>query len=88
MNSFLELENKTTKTKKIASLSALLLMTTLFDHLSVTSGDQWEYNLTHKILEGYDNSIRPSQHHNLTLNVTFGLSLTQIIDVVCQVYLF
>ncbi len=44
--------------------------------------DKWEYKLTHDILDGYDYSIRPSIHHNSTLNVTFGLALTQIIDVV------
>lgn len=43
--------------------------------------DNWEYKLTHALLEGYDKAIRPSKHHNLTLNVTFGLALTQIIDV-------
>lgn len=45
------------------------------------SADSWEYKLTHALLEGYDKAIRPSKHHNLTLNVTFGLALTQIIDV-------
>lgn len=44
--------------------------------------DSWEYKLVHDILSGYDSSIRPSLHHNLTLNVTFGLALAQLIDVV------
>lgn len=43
--------------------------------------DNWEYKLVHDILEGYDSSIRPSLHHNATLNVTFGLALAQLIDV-------
>ena len=34
------------------------------------------------LLKDYDLSIRPSVHHNSTLNVTFGLALAQIIDVV------
>jgi len=33
-------------------------------------------------IDGYDSSIRPSLHHNITLNITFGLSLAQLIDVV------
>ena len=43
--------------------------------------DDWEYNLVRNLLKGYDSSIRPSTHHNISLNVTFGLSLAQIIDV-------
>lgn len=44
--------------------------------------DDTEYRLIHSILRNYDSSIRPSDHHNSTLNVTFGLALTQLIDVV------
>jgi len=44
--------------------------------------DQIEYRLIHSILKDYDSSIRPSLNHNYTLNVTFGLALHQIIDVV------
>ena len=44
--------------------------------------DSWDYKLIHDILNGYDPSIRPSEHHNHTLNVTFGLALAQLIDVV------
>ncbi len=44
--------------------------------------DPVEYDLIHSILKDYDNSIRPSLTHNSTLNVTFGLALTQLIDVV------
>ncbi len=84
MNLSLESTRKTTV--KRSPVSALLLMlfglALLLGQVSVSKGDEWEYKLTHAILEGYDNSIRPSKHHNLTLNVTFGLSLTQIIDVV------
>ena len=46
------------------------------------SCDKWEYQLVHNLLNGYDSSIRPSIHHNSTLNVTFGLALVQIIDIV------
>ena len=44
--------------------------------------DEWEYKLFTDLLRNYDNSIRPSLHHNHTLNVTFSLALAQIIDVV------
>jgi hypothetical protein len=44
--------------------------------------DSWEYKLIHSVLRDYDSSIRPSKHHNSTLNVTFGLSFIQLIDVV------
>lgn len=44
--------------------------------------DDWEYRLVNDLLKNYDSSIRPSIQHNSTLNVTFGLALTQIIDVV------
>ena len=53
-----------------------------FNLLHATNGDPWEYKLIHTILKGYDPSIRPSVHHNITLNVTFGLALAQLIDVV------
>lgn len=45
-------------------------------------GDDTEYKLIHKLFENYDSSIRPSFNHNITLNVTFGVALTQLIDVV------
>ena len=44
--------------------------------------DNAEYNLTHTLLKNYDASIRPSLYHKYAVNVTFGLALTQIIDVV------
>ena len=50
--------------------------------------DYWEYNLVHDLLTGYDPSIRPSVHHNASLNVTFGLALAQIIDVVSLFHFF
>ncbi len=46
-----------------------------------TSGDDIEYSLIHNLLKKYDPSIRPSVNHNYSVNVTFGLALTQIIDI-------
>ncbi len=34
------------------------------------------------ILRGYERDIRPAMNHSMPLNITFGFSLTQIIDVV------
>ena len=59
--------------------------TTFYKFLSLITSiscDYWEYNLVKDLLKGYDPSIRPSVHHNATLNVTIGLALAQIIDVV------
>jgi len=53
---------------------------------SNSNADNWEYKLIHKLLDVYDPSIRPSSHHNITLNITFGLSLAQLIDVVCKCF--
>lgn len=50
--------------------------------IQVTRCDDVEYNLIHSLLEKYDPGIRPSINHNYSVNVTFGLALTQIIDVV------
>ncbi len=40
-----------------------------------------EYALSRDILKGYDKSIRPSVQYSTSLNITFGISLNQIIDV-------
>ena len=46
------------------------------------SGDEYEYQLLEDLLRGYDPRIRPSINSSQPLNVTFGLALSQIIDVV------
>jgi len=45
-------------------------------------GDEYEYQLMEHLLSGYDPRIRPSINSSEPLNVTFGLALAQIIDVV------
>lgn len=35
------------------------------------------------LMRDYDRSVRPSRNAGEPLNITFGLALTQIIDVVC-----
>ena len=54
---------------------------------SVTLGrsDQHEYRLIRDLLAGYDKRVRPSRNYTESLNVTFGLALAQIIDVVSDV---
>jgi len=41
-----------------------------------------EYRLVRDLLRSYDKRIRPSLNASISLNVTFGFSLSQIIDVV------
>ena len=57
----------------------LIILATI---IKLSSCDYWEYKLIHDLLKDYDSSIRPSVHHNATINVTFGLALAQLIDVV------
>lgn len=70
-----------TKISRIILL-LLLILILLLNQINISKADNWEYKLVHKLLDGYDSSIRPSLHHNITLNITFGLSLAQLIDVV------
>jgi hypothetical protein len=51
-------------------------------HLRQHRSDQVEYDLIHGLLKDYDYSIRPSPSYHGSINVTFGLALTQIIDIV------
>ena len=50
--------------------------------VSVVNGDEYEYQLMEDLLRRYDPRIRPSINSSEPLNVTFGLALAQIIDVV------
>lgn len=65
---------------KLASILPIFFL--VLNQIKQTKSDSWEYKLVHDVLDGYDSSIRPSVHHNTTLNVTFGLALAQLIDVV------
>ena len=58
----------------------------LFANNFMAKCDYWEYKLMNDLLDDYDSSIRPSVNHNTTLNVTFGLALAQIIDVVSFIF--
>ncbi|KAG1704406.1 Neuronal acetylcholine receptor subunit alpha-7 [Nymphon striatum] len=53
----------------------------LVDIIIDGSGDENEQRLTQYLLANYDNTVRPSIAAIEPLNITFGLSLTQIIDV-------
>ena len=44
--------------------------------------DDYEYNLVSDLLEDYNALARPSLSHSDPTNVTFDLSLSQLIDVV------
>ena len=56
--------------------------------VSVSKADDHEYRLVRDLLRNYDPRIRPSKNSSEALNVTFGLALAQIIDVVsaCSIY--
>lgn len=53
--------------------------------VSVVRCDENEYRLIRDLLVGYDKRVRPSRNYTESLNVTFGLALAQIIDVVSEV---
>ena len=48
----------------------------------VCSADDHEYRLVEHLMRDYDPRIRPSKNASEALNVTFGMALAQIIDVV------
>ena len=50
----------------------------------VVGADDYEYSLVRDLMRNYDMRIRPSKNSSESLNVTFGLALAQIIDVVSQ----
>lgn len=47
--------------------------------------DEYEYKLINDLLRGYNLYARPSLHFEEPTNVTFGLSLSQLIDVVMRI---
>ena len=50
--------------------------------MTVGHTDDMEYRLVRDLMRHYDQRIRPSKNSSEALNVTFGLALAQIIDVV------
>ena len=50
--------------------------------VSHAGADEMEYRLIGDVLRSYDPRVRPSLNASEPLNVTFGLALAQIIDVV------
>ena len=66
-----------------------MTFTCLSVSVDVAVADQNEYRLVRDLLKGYDKRIRPSLNASHALNVTFGVALAQIIDVVsCLVQIF
>ena len=51
-------------------------------HSYVHGADKIEKQLIKKLLGNYDRRVRPGLNSSTPLNVTFGLSLAQLIDVV------
>ncbi len=48
----------------------------------MVTSDENEYRLMRNVMREYDVRIRPSRNSSEAINVTFGLALAQIIDVV------
>ena len=61
-------------------LTLLVLM--LVSGIKVGLADDMEYRLIRDLMRNYDRRVRPSLNASDSLNVTFGLALAQIIDVV------
>ena len=53
-------------------------------YVSVTFllADENEYRLIRDLFINYDKRVRPSIHHSQPVNITYGVALAQIIDVV------
>ena len=83
MNEFISISKKCKQT--ISFINIFIYAIILFNKIQLRAKcDPIVYDLIHTILKDYDYSIRPSLTHNSTLNVTFGLALIQLIDVVSQ----
>lgn len=54
----------------------------LFFSAHLASSDDHEHRLIRDVMRNYDLRVRPSMNASQALNVTFGLALAQIIDVV------
>ena len=76
----LEMKQIFQKFKK--KLANTFLFVQLFLYFTPIISDDVEYKLVHSLLAKYDKDIRPTVDYKKSINVTFGLSLTQIIDVV------
>jgi hypothetical protein len=76
---------RASKKMKLGSVLVLIVISIIFDNCSFAIPDlldtNFEYILSREILQGYEKSIRPSVQQSTILNVTFGISLNQIIDV-------
>lgn len=57
-------------------------MLTYFVLVLLAEADENELRLVRDLTRTYDKRIRPSRNASQALNVTFGLALSQIIDVV------
>ncbi len=66
--------------KKINSIFIIILF-------KVIKCDENEYKLIHNLLSKYNLFARPSLDHKNPTNVTFDLSLSQLIDVVYKIKL-
>ncbi|XP_071533387.1 neuronal acetylcholine receptor subunit alpha-10-like [Panulirus ornatus] len=63
------------------TLAVLPVLVCLLAAAGQGGADEAEYRLTRYLMSNYDKSVRPSYKASMPLNITFGLALTQIIDV-------
>ena len=61
-----------------AVVAAIILYT------DICAADKVERKLIHDLLDNYDKRVRPTSNSSQALNVTFGLALAQLIDVVSE----
>ncbi|KAL5007558.1 hypothetical protein ScPMuIL_016364 [Solemya velum] len=60
---------------------ALIMLMLKLPIVLLVMADENEYRLVKDLMRGYDKRIRPSLNASEPLNVTFGLALSQLIDV-------
>jgi len=64
------------------SCNLLYIVLNLFVLVSLILADENEYRLVRDLLINYDKRVRPSVHYSKPVNITYGVALAQIIDVV------
>ncbi|GAV02418.1 hypothetical protein RvY_12988 [Ramazzottius varieornatus] len=60
---------------------ALFMGTVIIAGARQAGADEHEYRLMDYLLENYNSAVRPAKNHTEPLTVTFGMALTQLIDV-------
>lgn len=67
-------------------MTGFLIHVAAFELVVLVLSDENEKRLIKDILQGYEKRLKPGLNASHPLNVTFGLSLAQLIDVVSKYY--